>query len=218
MSKQLDVAFVSGDHPFDVKAMHEALRSLDGCNVYPQAIVDYVTDTGAGVLGYDAVVFYNMTMNVPAPDDDDVWNRAVHTGITKLAESSVGVVFLHHAILAFPSWRTWSDMVGIEKREFGFYPDQSVRYKVVSQDHPITRGVFDFECVDETYTMDEPGADSEILVTTEHSPSMRSIAWARTMGDRRTFCYQSGHDSATYNDRTFRTVLRNGIRWVAGEI
>ena len=89
---------------------------------------------------------------------------------------------------------------------------------IVSADHPITHGMTDFEMIDETYLMDEPGEGSEILLTTDHDVSMKNIAWVRQFRNARVFCYQSGHDNQTYADLNFRKVLERGIHWVTGRL
>jgi type 1 glutamine amidotransferase len=71
---------------------------------------------------------------------------------------------------------------------------------------------------DETYTMAEPGEDSHVLLTTDHSPSMRSLAWTREVCEARVFCFQSGHDDDTWQEPGFREVLRRGIAWTARQL
>ena len=125
---------------------------------------------------------------------------------------------LHHALLAFPEWPRWSEVCGIDDRTFGFHHDQQVPIEVADPTHPITAGLADWELPDETYTMSSADKDSRILLTTDHTLSMRTLAWTRQFGQARVFCFQSGHDNATYADRGFRTVLHRGIRWAAGAL
>ena len=67
--------------------------------------------------------------------------------------------------------------------------------------------------IDETYTMTDAGADSQVLLTYDHPKSMRTIAWTRQYGHSPVFNYQAGHDNDTWQDEHFRTVLRRGILW-----
>ena len=66
--------------------------------------------------------------------------------------------------------------------------------------------------------MNEAGAGSEILLTTEHSESSRTIAWVRQFRSARVFCLALGHDSAAWSLPGFRTVLGRGILWSAGRL
>ena len=72
--------------------------------------------------------------------------------------------------------------------------------------------------IDETYTMADAAASSEILLTGEHPKSMKTIAWARQHSKSRVFCLQSGHDDQTWQNANFREVLQRGIQWVAQRI
>ena len=76
-------------------------------------------------------------------------------------------------------------------------------------------GIDNFRLIDETYTVEEPGEDNEILLKTDHDSSMKSIAWCRTYRESRVFCYQSGHDNTCFADGNFRRVLESGILWAA---
>jgi type 1 glutamine amidotransferase len=47
---------------------------------------------------------------------------------------------------------------------------------------------------------------------------MRTLAWTREFERARVFCYQSGHDAGAFDHPSFRTVVANGIRWVARRV
>ena len=47
---------------------------------------------------------------------------------------------------------------------------------------------------------------------------MRTLAWTRTHNNARVFCFQSGHDNQTWQNRAFREVLSRGIHWTARRI
>jgi type 1 glutamine amidotransferase len=166
---------------------------------------------------WDVVLFYNMNMNDPQPDGPDFvpcWRTMIDT----IGENGNGVFLLHHSLLSWPQDQTWSNLVGIADRRFGYYPDQDAAIGVAAPDHPITRGLGDFTIHDETYTMEDPGGDSEVLLTTEHSPSMSSIAWTRNHKNSKVFCLQLGHDDQAWSNPAFRTIVDRGIKWLAGRI
>jgi type 1 glutamine amidotransferase len=71
---------------------------------------------------------------------------------------------------------------------------------------------------DETYTMSDPGPDSEILLSVHHPKSMKHLAWTRQFRNSRVFNLQSGHDNLTWVDPNFRQVLERGLAWCAGRI
>jgi type 1 glutamine amidotransferase len=73
--------------------------------------------------------------------------------------------------------------------------------------------------VDEIYTVnDAAGPDNDILLTTNHPRSMKTLAWTRQFRKARVFCYQSGHNHTAFEDRNFRAVIQRGILWLARRI
>lgn len=115
---------------------------------------------------FDAVVCYDMPgvdftaddapRHVP-PDPD--FQRA-YLG---MLEAGVGMVYLHHAIAAWPAWPEYADIVGgrfhyraatLRGRE---WPDSGYRHGVTHRvarliEHPVTEGIPDsFEMTDELY-------------------------------------------------------------------
>ena len=205
---QITVAVVTGVHTFDVPGFYAAFRSMSDVDLYLQSLEDFVADRGGVRAEYDVVVFYNM--HRPAPDEKTA------AALESLGESTQGIVVLHHGILAFPEWPLWSDICGIEDREFGYHLNQTISVRVADPSHPITAGLADWEMVDETYTMSDASSECHILLTTDHAKSMRTLAWSRQFRNARVFCYQSGHDNDAYADRGFRTILHRGIRWATG--
>lgn len=210
------VAVVTGHHPFDVPAFHALLRSLQA-DCYPQHMEDYASAAPEVRSGYDVVVFYNMHLTTPRGDGP--WYEAgMKAALEDLGTSSQGIVVLHHAILAFPEWELWSQIVGISDRSFGFHIGESIRVQVTDPQHPITRGLTDWDMVDETYTMADPGPDSHALLKVEHPRSMKIVAWTRQYRKARVLCMQLGHDASAYGHASFRQVLSRGVLWCAGAI
>ena len=105
---EIKVAVVTGNHPYDVIAFHELFRSLKSVNAYIQNFEDFAADQAHHSI-YDVVLFYNMHLEIP----DE--RRSV---LEALGGSDQGVFILHHALLAFPKWSRWSEVVGIRDRSF----------------------------------------------------------------------------------------------------
>ncbi len=213
--EELRLAVITGRHPYDVIGFHSAFRSLEGVNTYIQHMDDWNTTPKEIREQYDVVMFYNMHMELPG-QDAGWWESQVQASLEQLGDTKQGIFMLHHSILAYPNWPIWSDIIGIENRGFGYHIGETVDYHVADSDHPITSGLTDWQMVDESYTMDEPGDDCHVLITADHPKSMKAIAWTRQHRASRVFCYQSGHDNTAYANPNFRHVLAHGIRWCAG--
>jgi len=205
------LAVVTGGHAYDVLNFHKLFRTLSGVDAYIQHMDDFTATPEPVRDQYDVVLFYHMLM--AGPPDGPVKATLEHLGATEQ-----GIVVLHHALLAYPQWTVWSDLVGIADRKFGFHYGQTLQIQVANRDHPITRGVAPWTMGDETYTMADAGPGSEILLTVEHPKSMKTIGWTRPFKKARVFCFESGHDNLTWANAGFREILLRGIRWCAKKI
>lgn len=214
--KAIRTAVVTGGHGYDVPALHELFRGLNGIDPCIQHMDDFASSSEEIRDGYDVVLFYSMLKDTPEDEGQPWYCGKPRTALERLGSTTQGVLVLHHAILAYPEWQLWNDIVGIDNREFGFHIGEDVHIDVTSSDHPITDGVTGWSMIDETYTMDDAGDGSEILLTMEHEKSMKTIGWTRQHKNSRVFCFQSGHDAQTWTNRSFQQVLARGIEWCAG--
>ena len=207
---KITLAVITGGHGFDVPGFHAIFRAMPGVDSYIQHQDDWAEDVAKVREDYDVLLFYNMPRGRPDSKAEAVFE--------KLGESGQGIFLLHHAILAYLEWPFLSDVVGIPDRSFGFSMMQELTVEVADPDHPITRGVADWQMNDETYSMASAGQDSRILLTTDHPDSMKVLGWTRQFRKSRVFCFQSGHDNLTYVNPNFREMILRGIQWCAGRI
>jgi type 1 glutamine amidotransferase len=72
----------------------------------------------------------------------------------------------------------------------------------------------DFEIFDETYKgfYVEPGVTP--LLTTDEPTSTHIIGWSKKYGKARIVTLQSGHDVDTFENPSFRKLLKQSIEWV----
>ena len=201
----MKIAVVTGEHGFREKDFDAVFRSMEDIDFIREDLDVFVEDPDQ--KDYETVVFYNFHRPYPT----DIQAKA----ILDLTERGQGMVILHHAILAFPEWESYSDMCGIQDRDFDYSPKQTLQVQVCDPNHPITKDLDNWEMGDETYLMKSAGEDSTLLLTVDHPNSMDVIGWSREYGNSRIFCLQSGHDNVTYSDPNFREVLQRGIKWCA---
>ncbi len=210
MEGPLSVAVVTGGHLFDVPNFHRLFRALAGVEAYIQHMDDFAATPEPVRDQYGVVVFYHMLMPTPG--------GSVKAALEHLGATEQGILVLHHALLAYPQWPVWSELVGINDRKFGYDHDQTLQIQVTRTEHPITRGLASWTMVDETYSMADAGEGSDILLTVDHPKSMKTIGWARQFKKARVFCLESGHDNTTWVNGSFREILLRGIRWCARKI
>jgi hypothetical protein len=218
--KDLSVAVVTGGHSYDVVPFRKLFRSLAGVDAWVQHIDDFAASSDEARRSYDAVVFYffPMTPGVPADEGKAWFEGKPKAALEALGETKQGIVVLHHALLSYPDWDLWSQIVGIPDRKFSYHYNESVHVEIANATHPITRGLKAWDMIDETYGMNSAGEGSEILLTTKRPRSMTTLGWTRAHRNSRVFCFESGHDDLCWQNDNFREVLRRGILWSAGNL
>lgn len=214
-NQPIKIAVVTGQHPFDVPAFHAVLKSMPDVDFYPQHLEDFVSDAGNTRDFYDVIVFYNHHQQTPG-HENNWWDNKTRESLMKIGQTSQGILLLHHAIVAYKDWNFWSKLVGIEKRQMEYSHGETLHVKI-EKAHPTTQGLNDFEMIDETYSLPNERPNSEILLTTDHPKSTRALAWTHKFGQAQVLCFQSGHDSETFENPNFRQFLHNSIRWLASQ-
>ena len=164
-------------------------------------------------------LFYTMLRGMP--------EGKLKACIDHLIDSGQPVFVLHHALLNCMQssngglepleheW--WGDIIGLNDRRITRDSVWHGSFQVeVNEDHPASVGLEDFEIYDETYGIGDCSDDCNVLLTTAKERSMRTLAWSRIYGNSRLFCLSLGHDSKSWQNPAFRTVVQNGVRWCAG--
>lgn len=217
--EDLKIGLILGTHPFDTIHMYPMFWQMDGIRIYPQLTNNFLYDFGGNNDEYDGYVFYNMDMTEPSPEDTfgDSPVKAADT-FFRIGEDGKGLVILHHALLAYPESRQWSDVIGIQNRGFDYFVGVDVDVHVTDPAHPITAGIRDWKVTDETYLMDTADESCHILLETDCDKSSRTLAWTRKYKNSNVFCLALGHDKIPFENANFREVLKRGILWSCNQL
>lgn len=216
----IKVAVITGGKAFNVIEFHKLFNELKGIKSYIQHIDDFACATKEERSQYDVILFFFM-MKEDVPTDDGLPAYCGHPKnvIEELRETSQGIVVLHHALLAYPCWSVWSDIVGIPKRQLLNYKhNETVNIQVENTMNTIIKNLRNWEMIDEIYLMENASNDNDVLLTVNNKNSMESIAWTRKNHSNNVFCFQSGHDKQTWENTNFKTVLERGIKWTVNKI
>ena len=162
------VLVVTGGHPFEMEPFLDVFREMDGIeweHVQPPEAQDCFRGENAGK--WDAIVCYDMQgieFRRPEPPRFDMPPPDYASGIVEMLEAGQGIVFLHHALSAWPAWALWPRIVGgrwhympgeLEGRQWpasGYTREVEHRITPVAPSHPICAGLDDgFSLTDEIY-------------------------------------------------------------------
>jgi uncharacterized protein len=168
---------------------------------------------------YDVLFLYNMTQKISPKRQENF--------VRLLKEKGIGLVVLHHAQASFQSWREYHYIIGtayiyldveIDGKPWphgSVHEGEHIPITVVDNRHPITRGMNDFEIIDETLKGRWWAEDNHVLLTTSHPENDEPIAWTRKYGKSRVFNLQLGHGIEAHNSPEFHELLVRGVRWTA---
>ncbi|MEZ4638246.1 MAG: hypothetical protein R2856_25365 [Caldilineaceae bacterium] len=135
----IKLAVVTGAKAHDVIGFYELFRSFDGIDSYIQHIDDFAASPNAVRDAYDAVLFYFMMPGVATDEGLPGYCGRPRSALERLTQTGQGIVVLHHALLAYPQWAAWSDIVGIADRTLAAYShDERIPLTIVDTEHPIT--------------------------------------------------------------------------------
>jgi type 1 glutamine amidotransferase len=158
---------IARGHPYErdaFAALFAELEDYDVCHVEQPAAQRLLNTRTA--REFDAILCYDMpgvdftVADAPGHVPPDA---AFQDDYLAMLEAGVGMVYLHHAIAAWPAWPEYADIVGgrfhyrpscLRGRD---WPDSGYRHAVTHRvskvcDHPVTEGIPDrFEITDELY-------------------------------------------------------------------
>jgi len=214
------ILVITGGHDYKKEQFNQMLSNLaPGINyrvsVLPEAFNMFKPENRDQ---YDVLVFYHMWQTING-EQEKIFADCIRQGKP--------VVALHHSICAFDDWPEYWNIIGgkyfhkatiCQGREYpacSYIHDLSFNVKIVDPDHPVTRGVQDFEIFDETYQGYYVEDRVTPLLTTTEPSSKPIIGWAKKYGESKIVVLQSGHDVPTFENPNFRTLLKQAIEWVS---
>ena len=197
---------------------------------------------------FEVIVFYDMpgvtfTRSEPPFEHYDPSERYKENFLSLLDEGKP-MIFLHHAIAAWPTWPEFADIVG---GRFHFlpgelkgkrYPGSGYRFRtkqnisVVDLELPVTQGIdSEFAIQDEAYLMPVNEADVTPLLRSDfdfvadnfrmgginyknHPQGSNLVGWTKTARNADIVYLQFGHDAAAYENATYQQLIVNSIKWM----
>jgi type 1 glutamine amidotransferase len=184
-------------------------------------------DEDAALLETPALDKYDLIIvNADRRDPEFKFTEGQQRALLGWVKAGHGYVSIHGADNAAPDWLPeWRDMLGGVFSHVGL-PDSKVKVgtyqiKITNTDHPITKGLNDFELKDELYYNLQMKHKIEPLATTDYDGGTWPVAWTRTYGQGRVFHTPLGHrgfkpgsEDPLQNPNLLKLVIQ-GVDWAA---
>jgi type 1 glutamine amidotransferase len=162
---------------------------------------------------YDVVVLNYGFWDAPEP------SPRAKAGLLDCVRQGKGLVSLHFACSSFQDWQEYSDLLGrVWKRGVGGHgPRGKFTVNIKNADHPITKGLSDFETDDELYAKLSGDAEVETLASAYSDWSSREepIVFVKMYDKGRVVHNVLGHDVRARQNESYQTLLRRCVEWAA---
>jgi type 1 glutamine amidotransferase len=166
---------------------------------------------------YDVVLVYDTYHTISDQEKKD---------LTDCFSNGKGLVIWHHATASYRDWpeyqkimggryyfTPWTDSNGGLHPPSTYKHDVQFRVKVADKKHPVTKGISDFDIIDETYGIFCVNPEVNVLLTTDEPTSSPSVVWTTRYGKSKVVTILLGHDPKSWNNPSFKQLLTQAILW-----
>ena len=212
------VLLITGGHGFDKEPFYTLMQSLEGITVseakHPEALSMFRPENRNL---YDVVLLYDSPRIIGEQESQD---------FVDCLKEGKGLVVWHHAYCSYEHWteyqaivggqyqrKDWTDHNGVSKPASTYTHDAQFRVKVADRKHPVTKGIRDFDILDETYANGRVNPGVHVLLTTDEPSSTSSVAWTNRYGKSKVVTILLGHDRHAWENPDFVKLLTQAILW-----
>ena len=216
--KKINVLLVTGDdvgvHPwYEVsQAIRETLLAAGKFDV--KVCEDPgVLDSAATLQRYDAIFLHLYNAKLPTLSDASKQN------LLDFVKGGKGLCVSHLSSASFKEWTEFQKLCGRYwvMGKSGHGPRSTFKAQIADKDHPITRGLQDFEADDELYAKLLGDTPIQALVTADSDWSKQTepLAFTLEYGQGRVFHETFGHDGKAIRNPSVQKLIQRGTEWAA---
>jgi uncharacterized protein len=173
-------------------------------------------------LASDAIFDYDVILLHMKNYDPTQRAEQVYDNLTRFVREGGGLVLYHFALGAFEEWDEFVQLAGRtwDKTKRAHDPHGSFTVNIVDPEHPVTRGLSDFETVDELYTCFGGETPIHLLATARSKVDGEDypMAFVLEFGKGRVFHTPLGHDVRAVTMPGPAELIRRGCLWAAGRL
>lgn len=169
------------------------------------------------INSYNAIVFYDTWQPISEEEKES---------FLSLFEKGIGALFLHHSLVSHQEWDEYELILGgryhhkaysDDGKIYGpstYRHDQEFLVKIIDDDHPVTKGISDFEIRDEIYLNYKIHNFVEPLLTSDNCETGKYLGWTNLYKNSKVVYLKLGHDHLAYDNPNYRQLIRNSIEWI----
>lgn len=196
-----------GGRGHDWKGFHAAIAPvLERTGDFELTLSDRLDDLVAeNIQKYDVVLFYGSGGNFTDP--------AQEKGLEQFVRGGGGLAGVH-ATDAFKKSDVYWFLLGgrFAKHGGGTFP-----MVILDKQHPVTRGMEDFQITDETYqNVIHPEAKLHDLARMDRGKETQSMVWVHEVDKGRVFNTTLGHGKPAFDNPHLQRLVVRGLYWAAG--
>ena len=206
--RKIEVLFLghrSNHHPSDsAAAFLVPALAKEGINF------SYSTDpndlNAQNLARFDALLLYA---------NHDSITPAQERALLDFVESGKGFLPIHSASHNF---RNSARVIALMGGQFDRHGTGTFTVPITNAGHPVMQGLVPFETWDETYVHKNHNPEGRtVLMERVEGDGREPWTWVRTQGQGRVFYTAYGHDSRTWKQPAFHSLIRNGLLWAVGD-
>jgi len=181
--------------------------------------IDVTVTEKPGDLASDAIFAYDVVVLHFKNYDPLPRGEAAKANLVKFVQEGKGLVLLHFACGAFEDWPEFANLAGrVWDKKTTHDPRGPFTVQIANSNHPITRGLKDFQADDELYFCLTGERPIEILATARSRVTKKDhpMAFVFQYGKGRVFHTPLGHDVKALKMPGVSELIRRGTVWTAG--
>ncbi|TDE16758.1 PVC-type heme-binding CxxCH protein [Dyadobacter psychrotolerans] len=154
---------------------------------------------------YDGLIIYANHDSLPPAQEN---------AMKAFVEGGKGLIPLHSASGCFRNSKWYIKTIG---GQFASHKTGRFKNTILKADHPVMKGITDFETWDETYVHQNLNPDKTVLGERIEGDQHEPYTWVRNEGKGRVFYTAYGHEDSTWTNKGFLDLVRNGVLWAVGD-
>ena len=172
-----------------------------------------ILESATALKAYDVIAFTMFNRSLPMLSDVGKEN------LLSFVKQGKGFYVQHLGSASYGKWTEFGKLCGRfwVMGTSGHGPRSVFNCQIADPEHPITKGLKDFEIFDELYAKLQGDEDIQVLVKADSDWSKKTepIVFVRNYGEGRSVHNALGHDREALMNPTCRTLIARGVEWAA---